>query len=81
MTLYGFSSLTAYSTNATKEVADGAGTPAFWTDVPVPSIPDGMFARWNYPDWVITDIEPPVPPVVAEPVEPIVNQTPPTVIA
>jgi len=80
MTLYGFSSLTAYSTNATQEVADGAGIPAFWTDMPVPTIPDGMFARWNYPDWVITDVEPPVLPITVEPVIQIA-QVGPNVIA
>ena len=80
MTLYGFNPLTAYSTNATQEVADGSGIPAFWTDVPVPTIPDGMFARWNYPDWVITDVEPPVPPVIVEPIIQIA-QVSPNVIA
>jgi hypothetical protein len=80
MTLYGFSPINAYSTNTTQEVADGAGIPTFWTDVLVPTIPDGMFARWNYPDWVITDVEPPVPSVIVEPVIQVA-QVSPNVIA
>ena len=81
ITIYEFSTINAYWTGAFREIPDGSGIPMFWTDDPLPSIPEGMFARWNNPGWVVTEIEPPVPPIIEPVVEDPVPQAPPTVIA
>jgi hypothetical protein len=81
ITIFEFSTLNAYWTGASREVADSSGVPAFWTDEPLPTIPDEMFARWNNPGWVVTDVAPPFPLEFVEPVVVPVTQVPPSVIA
>ena len=84
ITIYEFSTINAYWTGAFREIPDGSGIPMFWTDDPLPSIPEGMFARWNNSGWVVTSDPAPVPPPPEEPVAETVAepaaQTAPTVI-
>ena len=66
-TIYEFSTLTAYWTGCTKVIDELDGMDSGWTDYPVPEISDGMFARWNFPGWVITTEPPPNLNVLEEP--------------
>ena len=63
MLIYNYSAINNYFTGQVRDVADDAGVPVLWTDEPVPSIPEGNWARYNNPGWVITDVPPPMPPV------------------
>jgi hypothetical protein len=58
-----------YYVGSSKEIPDDGPIPLFWTNDPLPKIGEGMFARFNCPGWVVTDMPPPVfiPPVDEEP--------------
>lgn len=74
----------AYFTGKIMEIESHEGyNPAYLTNVPVPEIPDGHYAKFDKSEyiWIITDREPP-PFVQAQDVLPTIseNQTEPTVI-
>ena len=52
-----------YFTGDVADIGDDDPIPMCWTTDPVPEIPDGQFARFNCPGWVLTEMEPPIPPV------------------
>lgn len=57
----------------TQEISEDQGAPISWTFTPVPPIPDGKFAYFVGPSWIIIDERPPLPP---EPTPPVVNEAP-----
>lgn len=80
MIIYQYNALTAYYTGNSEEVADDSPIPTFWTDDALPEIPSGMYARYNFPEWIITDLPPPVlPPPASEQVV-LIPQVAPMVI-
>jgi hypothetical protein len=44
----------------TREIKENEGAPLSWTFTPVPAIPDGKYAYYIGPDWVIVDEKPPM---------------------
>jgi hypothetical protein len=78
MLIYEYSPINNYFTGKVEQVADGSGIPMCWTDEAVPEIPAGMFARYNNPGWVLTDVEPPLPPDPPPP--PAIKVTEPPVV-
>lgn len=77
MLIYEYSNITAYATGNSLEIADDAAIPLYWTTDPIPPIPAGSFARFNFPGWVITT-DP--APIYTPPAEPMVPQSPPNII-
>jgi hypothetical protein len=63
MLIYNYSGINNYFTGQIRNIADDAGIPVLWTDEPMPSIPEGNWARYNNPGWVVTDVPPPIPSV------------------
>jgi hypothetical protein len=45
----------------TREITEEEGAPLSWTFTPVPEIPDGKFAYFVGPDWIIVAEKPPLP--------------------
>ena len=65
-----------------QDIPSDQGYPAGpWTDVPVPTIPDGQFAVFNGQGWFLTsEPEPPMPPEPEPIVGPDATGLTPTVI-
>ncbi|CAB5170565.1 hypothetical protein UFOVP155_31 [uncultured Caudovirales phage] len=45
----------------TREITEEEGAPLSWTFTPVPETPDGKFAYFVGPDWIVIDEKPPLP--------------------
>lgn len=65
MLIYNYDPINNYFTGAVREIVEGEGIPALWTDEPVPTIPAGEWARYNNPGWILTSMEPPEQPIDA----------------
>lgn len=63
-------------TGLTREITPEEGAPPQWTFTPVPEIPEGKFAYFIGPNWIIIDERPAVP----TPPEPTPPGEGPTVI-
>lgn len=63
--IYQFNAVNVYE-GVNMEIADDAGCPLGWTFAVPPSVPDGWYAYFRGPDWIIIDrypgSYPPVPP-------------------
>jgi hypothetical protein len=67
-TIYNYDLQDVY-TGITRDITPEEGAPPQWTFTPVPEIPDGKFAYFVGPDWIIID-EYPTPPAPPEPTPP-----------
>ena len=84
ITIYQYDQLTAYFTGQSRQIEVTDPIPLCWTNDALPASPSGMYARYNFPGWVLTSDPAPVPPPPVDPVvEPVAEpaaQTAPTVI-
>jgi hypothetical protein len=63
----------------TREITEGQGAPMSWTFTPVPTIPDGKYAYYIGPNWVIVDEKPSIT-ITQEIVEPAPSGEGPAVV-
>lgn len=68
-TIYNYDAQFVY-TGITKEITPEQGAPPQWTFTPVPEIPQGKFAYFVGPEWIIIDSYPSPPPPPPEPTPP-----------
>jgi hypothetical protein len=62
-----------YFDGLTQEITEEQGAPPSWTFTPVPPIPDGKYAYFIGPNWIIVDEKPPLP---TPPEPPVTNEAP-----
>lgn len=73
--IYQYNAFSVYE-GVNKEIGDAEGCPMGWTPVQPPIVPEGKFAYFRGPDWIIIDEYPGSYPPPEPPTDSPINEPP-----